>query len=728
MPFSMRLSCSTLRSVTLVLFALSLPAWAVQYEAEIDIDTEDDLYELQQDGAISDETLETLIELLQTSVDLNTADRDTLYTLPNITYAQVDAILAYRTQAGRIADPTDLVAAGAIPASLLTQLVPFLELGTDMRGKNPVKGRVRAVGTYALGDTSIPGSLLQARLRLPLGFTAGVLGTVTRRHLGRLQYNPNDGRFTVSTAHPQVEIPKFFLNWKGQNTEAILGTFRIGFGQRLTLDNTTSLTPNGFKFDDTFYFLTELASSCNLTAESGSAGSPCGQDNTNSRESSDFRWTERFRGVAATHKIHFGSQSLSVTGFGSYQTRSLYQYELYDRSVCDDPRGTSIACKAPPIYAETDDAFTPGGRVIFSTLPALFNELAAGGNATFNIDTRTHIGVTGWGASSHFNVAGADLGFQEYSRFPDGGPYGALGIDGAMGVGNVNLFAEVTRSFDSILNSPGGGFGAIQRSVLDLGKQEFELSLRYYGRDFVNPYARAISETDELEGQRVRNEVGARLRYLNRAVSGWRFRGVADVWALPQNATLQGSAGTTNAYGFARADYDDFALAQPSAWVEYRNRNLSENMRGVCYSGTGRNPLTGEDELCPGEQLRLNARVRVVPLRNLFVMLQYTRVFQDATVYDTRFQQGQRVTGEVVYRPVPTLRLKGRVRYYDEDVADNLRLEHTVRSTAEALWAIRPDFRARARYDNFVDLRSPKSLYPRLPTEHLFRLELDVRF
>src|SRR5690606_30000499 len=141
--------------------------------------------------------------------------------------------------------------------------------------------------------------------------------------------------------------------------------------------------------------------------------------------------------------------------------------------------------------------------------------------ATLQIGARGRIGITGYGAMPMWSLRdqGVLLDLQEFNKTPDNGPYGAVGIDVATGVGPLNLFLEVTRSFDSI-EGRGGDWAALQRTVLSRKKEELELSLRYYGRDFDNPYSRGISQPDSVEGIRVRNEAGVRLRYLNRAIPG----------------------------------------------------------------------------------------------------------------------------------------------------------------------------------------------------------------
>ncbi len=64
-------------------------ASAAQYEVFIDIETEQDLYELLITEQISLASFDALLLLHQTRVDLNRASRQDLYLLPNLDYAQV---------------------------------------------------------------------------------------------------------------------------------------------------------------------------------------------------------------------------------------------------------------------------------------------------------------------------------------------------------------------------------------------------------------------------------------------------------------------------------------------------------------------------------------------------------------------------------------------------------------------------------------------------------------
>ena len=160
----------------------------------------------------------------------------------------------------------------------------------------------------------------------------------------------------------------------------------------------------------------------------------------------DYDWRENFRGVAAQiEDLHLGEEAtMSMYGFLSYQTRSIYQYELYDRRICDNPNDdNNDQCKAPPVYLP--DGST---KLIYSTLPYLFDEITGGGHVTFKPNYRYSIGVTGYGSLPIFRTQDIQLDFQEWSRYPSGGAFGAIGVDASAHAGLFNFFFEATRSFE----------------------------------------------------------------------------------------------------------------------------------------------------------------------------------------------------------------------------------------------------------------------------------------
>ena len=65
-------------------------ARANEYEEFIDVNDQEDLDDLLAAADISQDSYDELLDLLQTGIDLEHANRAQLYSLPNLTYADVD--------------------------------------------------------------------------------------------------------------------------------------------------------------------------------------------------------------------------------------------------------------------------------------------------------------------------------------------------------------------------------------------------------------------------------------------------------------------------------------------------------------------------------------------------------------------------------------------------------------------------------------------------------------
>jgi hypothetical protein len=530
-----------LKKLAAIIVLTSSVAYATPYEAFIDIETEDDLDDLFASGQITTETYDALRVLLDRGVDLDTATREDLYSLPNLTYADVDAILEYRKLNGFIADPTDLVASGALTEEKLLAISSFLIVGSHERSKYEPHGYVRGFTRLTQAENTAPPFALRARLRAGKELTAGIAATLTRLRVGDVTWDPNRDAFVADARGVQPHVPKAFVRYKSDQLDVIAGTYRIGFGERLTFDTATDYTPNGIYLDDQITRNYDLSRQC-VESTGELATSPCGGDLRYEYTTPDFSWSEGLRGIAAgTEHIPLGQGHLQAYGWGSYQNRSIYQYEIANRApgVCDDPRDNdNAACDAPDVYVRPDgDPLTSTPAYAYQTLPNMFAESLVGGNVTYFAARRDFVGITAYGATTQWLAETPDdvrLDTQEWSRWPIGGRHGAIGTSLGVGRGIYDVFAEVTHSFDRIPDGDGpvhggGGPAAILRATRNLKKSELELSLRYYDPDFVNPYAGSIAQSDEVEGQRARGEHGARVRYTGKhgAVS---LRTGVDVW------------------------------------------------------------------------------------------------------------------------------------------------------------------------------------------------------
>ncbi|MEZ4365402.1 MAG: hypothetical protein R2939_03830 [Kofleriaceae bacterium] len=715
-------------------------ATAAPYEAFIDVETEEDLIDLLVAGQISDETYEALSTLLARGVNLELADRAELYSLPNLTYADVDAILAYRKEQGFIADPAELVSAGVLTEDKLLSVAAFLIVGQRDTGGTPIHGWVRAitrsspsdfgVDTPVDGDAGVPPLGLRARVKVGSELTVGVVGVSTRLRLGEVVADPNRDALIADPPGLQVVVPKAYARWETDDVDAIVGSFRAGFGQRLTFDNSTDYTPNGFYFDDQLTYDSTLGAACKRS-QGELPSSPCTGAAGDAYVTPDFHWRDGLFGVGVgARKITVGEGTLQAYGFGSYSRRSIYQYELVDRGRCADPRDDSDpACSAPDVYARPDgDPLTPTGRYKFMTLPDVFGQALGGGNVTYFADRRNYVGVTGYAAKLTSLVEGVDLDLQEWSALPGGGTFGAAGVNFAFGQQWLDVAGEVAHSFDQQPDaagpaSGGGGPAAILRATATGKKRELEASLRYFSVDHANPFSRPIAAADEFEGNRARDEVGARLRYTGRH-GNLGVRGGVDVWTNPSTDAVKAEV-------FGRVDVQATDRLGWGLTEEYTDKGVraADGIAADCFEVSIEFDERGEPIPCSGSKLKSIARGRYQVSRGL----RLTAQLQHALLDDGNHPDGKRhdlsAWLAALYKPSPDLRVTGRVRYLSEDVADAAALEESLWFTGDVTLRLRKKDRLRVRGDVFTYLDDRASTMDRSPNPELWLwLQYEAKF
>ena len=709
---------------------LALDARAADYGVFIDVENEEQLLDLLTAREIDETTFDILLELLHDGVDLNNADREGLYTLPNLNYADADAIIEYRGMVGTIDHPGDLAAAEVISKRKLLAIAPFIVLSDRKIDWTDTHGRFRYMTTYVGGDEDVPSMWLGARVSTLKHLELGLVGVLTRTRVSDVVYDPGRDALSARTPELKPHLPKFFVQWEDDLLHIAAGTYRIGFGQRLTFDNTGRVTPNGIILDDAIYITQDLSRICR-ESKGELDESPCGGARQYEYRSPDYRWSDRLRGAAVGLKsLDTGAGWIQAYGFASYQTHGIYQYELYDRGRCDDPTDDEDEnCKAPDVFRRQDNNLRPTSEISYSTLPEMFNELTAGGNFSYFIDRRTHVGVTGYGADVTWLVEDIDLDFQEWSRRPYGGRYGAVGLDGSWGYDLVDLFAEVTRSIDS--QPAGGGWAALLRGTVTWQDHEIEAAARYYHQDFANPFARPISAADEYDGLRARDEVGGRLRYAGE-IGDLGLRAGLDLWSSlvkqlrPSDPTTRERPAKLRLT--LRGDYDVVRWFKPGVWFEYSDKNLADTGRGNCYE-TSSEEIADEPVPCAGEKLQAGVQLRFEPMRDLAITAKYQHRWLDDEKWDDRFRQDLSAWLLVSYAPIEDLRLRARARYLDEATTRSSYLERSVWFFVEAAYWYERLFRIKLRYELYKLLDERDSTAERRPEPaHWVRAELEFRF
>jgi hypothetical protein len=703
-------------------------AHATPYETFIDIDDQADLDDLLASQEISQDTYDELLDLLSRGVDLDEADRAGLYDLPNLTYEDVDKIIEYRNlNQGHIRNPSDLVAAGVITEDKLLAISAFLVVQEDR--KVPVHGWVRAQTRATYGDDVPPPFMLRARLTAPHHIQLGIALVTSRLRPGDVIYDPNRDALVADPAQTRLHVPKVYAKFENDDYDLVLGSFRAGFAQRLVFDNSTQYTPNGLYLDDQVYYNADLASECRETNGELSTN-PCDGPAGDKYVTPDFAWRQGLFGVGAgVKKLKVGSGWAQVYGWASASRRSIYQYELANGDKCANPADDSPECTAPTVYVRPDgDLLTPTSRFTFSTLPNVFLEKLAGGNVTYFADRRNSVGATVYYANEQNLVDGIALDFQEWSRYPMGRSFGAAGANFSFGRKWLDVFGEAAYSYDKSPADPpaegGGGPAGVLRFTATKKKQELEAVFRYYSTDYANPYARPISQSDEFDGLRARDELGVRLRYL-RASKLFQLRALADVWVPPSTLSddpkenplgrLQPKLDT-----YVRTDLRTSQELRLGLWLRYQDRDLGRGGHDQCYELPDETTTTGEPLPCGGRQVTTTVRARYSPKRNIALtgMVQH-QALDDRSVSTTAFRQDLALWAIGQYAPQPGVRLRARVRFLDEAISDNTYLERSISGLADAAFRIRKRDSLRVRVDFKKWLDERKATLVRDPNPEL---------
>jgi hypothetical protein len=740
---------------------LCLPqrAAAVEYEIFIDVDDEEEINDLLLTDQISDTTYETLIELMRKGTDLDRASRDDLYALPNLTYEEVDRILAYRAEAGRIADPADLVVAGVLPQRKVAALAAFLVVPKLDDARGAVHGSLRYRMTYVAQDPRVPPMALQSRVTALGNLTAGVAALLDPRRLGDVSWDPNRTALVAEPDAVRPRLPKAFAQWDTDRWGIIVGSYRIGFGERLTFDDTRRYTPNGFYLDDAIVARYDLVRSCSESAGNELDDSPCSDGDL--RVAPNFQVSPGLRGVAAgAKKLPLAVGWLQAYGFWSMHPYDMYQYRVYDSVACQDPNREDVACDAPDVYKAQDDPLAPTTTYVYRSLPNIVDVITQGANLAWFRNDRTRVGVTGYGSLPRWRIDGANLDFQPSDRLPRSGAFGAVGADFSWGHRWADLFGEVSRSFDGVPQAQqgGGGFAGILRHTASWNDQELEVSLRYYDTRYANPYSRPISSRDRYEGNQARDEAGARVRYNAELGKRVDLRTFADFWVRP--STL-----TPRLLTYARADAQATAWLRPGLWFSYQSQDLTRSSFKQCTADDMLTPAVDDlstEIICGGQRFQVALRSRFQVVKRLHLTLQYRHDIQNSAFGDSESSRGNSIDGDdvdvetfdpnsvldqlqftrrnslrhdinafllVVAQPTDALRLRARVRWYWDDIADNARLEHSVWAYLEARYEIRRWAIPSLRYDVYTYLDRRDSTLVRRPNpEHWIRFQFESRF
>ena len=626
---------------------------------------EDDLRNLYEDGLIDAEEFEVLNELLNNPIDVNKASRGELFDLPGLTMAMAQAIVVERRK-GPYRSLEHLQArVPLVNDEVLTDIRPFARAfgGEDEAGFDWEKLRGTAfvrTGMYLdreppleddnpnkthtpeqLGYADLPATQASVDLTYSQKYGAGAVMLLQPEVRG-VVYDPDDRDIDI-TWGPQAHLARAYAWTEQDSWSGILGHYSAGFGLGLTFDRTGRTQPNGWYKD------------------------PAVQADQLFRR---FRTPKRMMGAAASFYGDVGDKRIEGTVFVSADNYDLYQYDM-GMTGGEEVDWTTTESDSPRVYLDDQ-------KVGWITLPNVYRELIAGGNVSFEPTERSAIGLTTYIARQDRDLID---GMEDDQQFVIRGGYpvltdtfGAVGVNGAWGTGIVDLFGEAAVTLT-------GGTGYLVKAFLDPLGSEIEISLRHYGTNFDNPFARGVAAADQYEGFRDRDEQGARVKAGVDLTDKLRFTGQTDLW---RNLSLT----TTNLYLYGRLQYSPIEKRLALAAFGYRtDQNLAASGRGRVYGGDS--GAIFEDLSDQGDDFDLSTledrsgtrsvaglQVTGLPIKPLQLSALYQRMYTDAgLLYPTEegpcdywYQIGQYTWFKARYEIVDPTWITFRTRYRDEDV------------------------------------------------------------
>ncbi len=465
-------------------------AQAVVYSTPVVVESEEDLYELYENGQLSDEGLDRLLEMFRSKVDPNTAERQVLFDLPGMTYPLVDALLERRAR-----EPfrkVEELLSVPLPDEVLVQIRPFLRIVPPGVAPRPVSGRARIEFIDHFDDDYVPAEYFMAELKILDWVQLGFHG-IFQEEFGdfKLHRGIDDPResFLTTPGFDFAWQPARFLNNSrfsalvDRPTWAVVaGHFRAGFGQRLVFDNTDRSDPHGLYPDQAAYLSYESRPRFRLYEAS-------------------------MLGVGGRLKsLPLGAVQLDMTSFYSYRWRDSYFDQFY-------PHIAFTPNSFEPLAAGVDDLERSRHRVNYHTVRDVWAEHTFGGNVTVRVGDDAHVGATAYGEVIDWRLGGWDLfDFSPSSPIPNKRWHGASGIDFAVRLGNVSLFGEYAFAFAVGRSGPFGeqqdlfGHAGAVRALFEYHTWQLDLAAFAYSHDFANPRSRGTAVADEFRGGRGRNE------------------------------------------------------------------------------------------------------------------------------------------------------------------------------------------------------------------------------
>lgn len=410
------------------------------------------VFPLQQENINYEDIYESLFQLYQSPIDLNTATYEEFSSLYVLSVSQIKNLLAHRTQFGDLLSIYELQAVAGFDLATIQQILPFVEVRQKFRAKNLTNSLSNVTDHYLILRSS-------QTLERSKGFIENkYLGSPQQLYARYRLSSPRD--FQIGLVAEKDAGEKNLLDFysfhlqlknKGNLRNLVVGDYQVQFGQGL-------VAGAGF-----------------FLGKGSEAVTTIRRSNMGVRPYSSLLEGGYFRGVAATYQL----KKIDLTAFYSYTKR--------DASIdeSDGEREEYFSSILVSGYHRTETELARKNQL---------TEQNMGANVTFRFNNG-YIGAmllhTQFDAILMRNP-------RLYNKFEFTGKQNmVVGTNFTHTWQNFNFFGEAARSSSGGVGLTGGWVAALSKQV------EWAMHMRHYDKNFHSFYANALAE-----GSRSINEQG----------------------------------------------------------------------------------------------------------------------------------------------------------------------------------------------------------------------------
>jgi hypothetical protein len=517
--------------------------------------------------------------------------------------------------------------------------------------------------------------------------------------IGQVRDAPSGGSLSAPGRQFRLDPIRAYASWETPRWSILLGSYRIGFGLRTTLDNTDRLHPDGWM----------PATDARDSFASGTVSGP-----------------NAFQGLAVRlDGVPLGRATLHLTVFGSARLRDEYFTRItYER--CPDMEPDCPDHRRLPMLVEADpgNADAPGSGsslyCLYPTLPGFMGELLGGAHLAIRVADQGRFGLTGYLAHRRFTAKASGLRPAPSSAYPDDRAlFGAVGVHGNWRTAISDIAAEVT------VTDRGAPAAIVSAWFQAFPGLQIEPSLRYYSPGFDNPYSRGEADPDQHLGNRGRDELGGRLRATWNPIERLRIIAEVDAWhhrnpgrtsdacdtgstvpnacqEIATNGVQQASANpSTDLAAMLRIAGEISDFENLAAWLEYRDERVGIGGRVRSYSvyATSSQDLSGGSRVSWG----LSAATNRLPWTSMRIA--FRQSFEDTAPLKDRFDHSWSLRFNANTRIPSGPGLGLGLLYRDESTVDSPRSPGQIcchESRGDA--GLSPDLPGSCRGETLVDL------------------------